>query len=272
MVIIYQDYRDEPEDVFAPLPPELACRLYHLEMGDFSKDTDFYQQIIPTSADILEMGCGTGRVTCQLAREKERSITGIDISLPMLHMAKQNMLTNCRYICMDMIYTSFRTTFDIILISYNTLNLIPSKKQLARCLGNCRRLLRDDGLLIVQLFIPDKKTILHPGRSFQFQIMDRPQGGKVIKEIRKKYHSASQTMTIEERFRIRPMQDGENNRDYHSIYTIYTPSYKQWLMHFSKANFTPEKIYGDYKFTPYSEKRSTCLLSSLRKTEKKQSS
>ncbi len=43
MVTIYQDYSDEPKDIFLPLPEELACQFYALEMDNFTADIDFYR-------------------------------------------------------------------------------------------------------------------------------------------------------------------------------------------------------------------------------------
>jgi hypothetical protein len=77
-------------------------------------------------------------------------------------------------------------------------------------------------------------------------MFDRPGGGKIIKEIVKHYDRLSQSVRIEERFRVRPMQDGPAKEDWHSIYTVAGFSANQWLDFFRKTGFTPTAIYGDY--------------------------
>ena len=89
MVTIYRDYQDEPDDVFLNLPEDLAASFYALEMENFSEDCVFFDKVLPEHGSVLEMGCGTGRVARRLAR-KNRPITGIDISLPILRLATQH--------------------------------------------------------------------------------------------------------------------------------------------------------------------------------------
>jgi len=62
--------------------------LYDLELGDFSADLPFYRKHLPEQpCAILELGCGTGRVSRALA-EDGHQLTGIDLSFPMLAVLK----------------------------------------------------------------------------------------------------------------------------------------------------------------------------------------
>jgi len=264
MITIYKDYQDEPEDIFRPLPADLSCQLYHLEMKDFTEDIAFYQKLLPKNCNILEMGCGTGRVSRVLA-DSNHTVTGIDISLPMLRIARQNSLSHCQYVCMDMTTPAFSSGFDTILIPYNTLNLLSQPYQLKKCFKSCHSMLHKGGQLIVQIFIPTEKRLSQPKKTFQFQLFDRPEGGKIVKEIVQDYNAKTQTMQVEERFRIRPMQKGENNEDYHSLYTILAWNSKQWLEFFTESFFSPVHIYGDYSFSSFNSTKSTCLLVVLKK-------
>ncbi len=264
MVRIYKDYQDEPEDIFRPLPADLSCQLYHLELKDFTDDIAFYRKFLPKNSTILEMGCGTGRVSRALA-DSNHPVTGIDISLPMLQIARQTPVLCCQYVCMDMTDPAFSNNFDTILIPYNTLNLLSQPSQLKNCFQSCHSLLHEGGQLIAQIFIPTEKRISQPEKSFQFQLFDRPEGGKIVKEIIQQYHAATQTMQIEERFRIRPMQEGENNEDYHSLYTTLAWNIDQWLDFFTESCFSPVHIYGDYSFSSFSSAKSTCFLIVLEK-------
>ncbi len=264
MVKIYRDYADEPADIFLPLPEELACDLYHLEMEGFQEDIAFYRKILPECGRILEMGCGTGRVARRIAG-KERQVTGIDISLPMLRQAARKQPANCRFLCMDMTATGFRQSFDTILIPYNTLNLLAEEERILNCLDGCRTSLHSTGRLMLQIFVPPDDSLHHSQTTFQFQLFDRPGGGRIIKEILKKSRPGTRTMEIEERFRIRPMQKGLANEDYNSIYRIASFPMAHWLMLFAKAGFRPEHIWGSYDRKAYGETPSSCCLFQLGK-------
>jgi SAM-dependent methyltransferase len=264
MVTIYRDYQDEPADVFLSLPEDLACSLYALEMENFSEDCSFFEKILPGRGAVLEMGCGTGRVARYLAK-KDQPITGIDISLPMLQLAGQHQHPYCSFLCMDMMATAFKRPFDAILIPYNTLNILTDKERILRCLLSCEEILRERGIIIVQLFIPTRDFLDNHRTTFQFQMFDRPSGGRIIKEILKRYLPESQTMRLEERFRIRPMQQGIANVDYRAITSIAAFNLATWLSIFARANFTPEHIWGSYACTPYDATLSACCLLVLKR-------
>ncbi len=259
MVKIYRDYQDEPGDVFQPLPEELAAGFYALEMENFSEDSVFFENTLPQHGAVLEMGCGTGRVARHLAQEN-RPITGIDISMPMLQLATQHRHPHCSFLCMDMLAPAFRKPFEAILIPYNTLNLLTSEQTILRCLRGCKANLRRKGRLIMQLFMPTTDFLSNDRTTFQFQMFNRPGGGRIIKEIRKKYLPESQTVQLEERYRIRPMQEGVANEDYHTRTCIAAFSLEKWLALFAEANFTPKHIYGNYTCGPYDAALSSCCL------------
>ena len=264
MVTIYQDYDDEPKDIFYPLPERLACEFYALEMNGYRADVDFFEPLLPRQGNFLELGCGTGRITSKLAGPG-RFVMGIDISIPMLQMATQGQRPSddsAFYLCMDMVQLAFSAKFDAILIPYNTLNLLGSEGRILQCLKGCKNSLRTGANLQVQLFIPTDDFIRQQ-KTFQFQMFDRPGGGKIIKEILKQYDSESTSVHIEERFRVRPSQAGEAKEDWNSCYTIAGFSADQWLSIFSTAGFTPTKICGDYSHNPYHSSSSSSLLATL---------
>jgi len=261
-VEIYNEYEDEPEDVFSALPEKLYCDLYELEMNDYLADIDFYKKRLPANGSLLELGCGTGRITRAISGNN-RTVTGIDISLPMVKKASVEKIPNHSYICMDMRKLSFSTFFDTILIPYNTLNLLSEKNDIVACLEGCRAHLKKDSAIWLQIFIPGEKLKTHKGRMFQFQMFNRPGGGKIIKQILKKYSAASRTILIEERYRIRPMQEGQDNQDLHHFFTIAGFSYSEWVSLFQQAGLHIIHSWGDYDMTPFDHHNSSCLLAVL---------
>jgi len=270
MVTIYQDYDDEPEDIFLSLPENLACEFYALEMDSYRADTDFFETLLPSEGSFLELGCGTGRIARKLALPgrsagPNRFIVGIDISIPMLQLATQRQQSQDRspiYLCMDMAQLAFSIKFDVILIPYNTLNLLGSQDKIIRCLNGCRNSLHPKGKLLAQIFVPSAE-FLRQNKTFQFQMFDRPGGGKIIKEILKQYAPSSKEVHIEERFRVRPLQGGDAKEDWNKHYSIAGFSAKQWLFFFKKAGFTLTDIFGDYTGSHYDSSTSSTLLVSL---------
>ncbi|MFT5698828.1 MAG: ubiquinone/menaquinone biosynthesis C-methylase UbiE [Desulforhopalus sp.] len=259
MVKIYADYGDEPEDTFIPIPDHLACTYYNLEMDRYDEDALFYDTIIPQKSRVLELGCGSGRVGRKLFNE-HRNITGVDISLSMLEKAKENALPKMHFLAMDMTNLAFSQIFDSIIIPYNSLNLLITKERILDCLLGCKKYLQPQGSLIAQIFIPPQKFLAEKKKSFQFQIFDRKPTGRIIKEIIKQYRPASETISVEERFRVRPAGPMADFVDYNNNYTVAAYQIADWLQLFETSGFKIKSCYEDFKKTHTYTTDSSCLV------------
>lgn len=240
--------------------------LYDLELGDFREDLAFYRHHLPAApCAILELGCGTGRVSRALAADGH-SLTGIDLSFPMLTTANLAATTpKPHYACMDMTALAFRTAFAAIIAPYNTLNLLTKPEALRTCLTQVRNLLAQDGVFLLQLYIPDHELRALEGKKrFQFQIFDCPDGSKVIKEILKSTEPQSCLVDIIERYRLRFRKDLPNE-DWQYTYQILGYGFEQWLEIFAEQGFCLEAAYGGYDLAPFIPKEHTTLLLVLRK-------
>ncbi len=253
------DYTKEPDLHFEPISTKKYRLFYDLEMGNFSDDVNFYLSTILPHSEILELGCGSGRLTRRLAQHGH-SVIGLDISLEMLQHAVGMRGENIHYTCMDMCSFSFSSSFDCIIIPYNTLNLLTNVNQVKQCLRLCRKHLVADGILLMQIYLPDQNITQTQNKTFQFQIMECPEGGKVIKETLKKYHHNTQTMLMEERYRIRPSEKGKTNEDLNHFMKLFTPGYNTWQTLLHTAGFSISREYGDYDMSSFSPDNCSCLL------------
>jgi SAM-dependent methyltransferase len=243
--------------------------LYDLELGDFREDLPFYNRHLPPRpCTILELGCGTGRVSRALAADGHR-LTGVDLSFPMLAaagLAATATATAPHYVCMDITALAFRTTFDAIIIPYNTLNLLTGPDSLHACLGQVRHLLKQTGVLLLQLYIPDRELrVLQGKKRFQFRIFDCPDGSKVIKEILKSTTSGSNLVDITERYRLRFRKE-QPNEDWEYTYQILAYGLEQWREIFAEHGFLVEAAYGDYDLSPFASEGHTTLLLAAKRT------
>lgn len=260
---IYDDYGDEPEDLFIPLPEALYDRFYDLEMEGYLEDVIFYDSIIPENTQILELGCGSGRVGLHLSGEN-RQVTGVDISLSMLQKGRSLAQKKVHFLAMDMTRLAFTSPFDVIVIPYNTLNLLVDRDNILKCLNGCAQFLQPGGSLICQLFIPTRKFITGGKKSFQFQIFELPEGGRLIKEILREYLPAKSTILIEERFRYRPA-DAKQNADYNTKYSVAAFNAIEWQYLFEEADLPFHTSFEDFERTPANSSDSSCLIALCRK-------
>ncbi len=78
---------------------------------------DFFLSNIEPGDFVLDVGCGNGSVTYDVAK-KANSVVGIDIDEDKIRDAKKNfLLDNIEYICGDIICWSFKQKFDVIILS-----------------------------------------------------------------------------------------------------------------------------------------------------------
>ena len=242
---IYADYSEEPEDQFLPLPEQLGCDFYDLEMDSYTEDLSFYKKHLPFRGLSLELGCGSGRV-CRRLATRQRPFIGIDINLASLQQAAQRKQPHVQYLNMDMVQLGLAAPFNAVIAAYNTLNLLTSRQKINDCLQGCRKILQPGGRFLAQIFIPAESLVISKKKLFQFQMFDRPGGGKVIKEVVKQYQPFQQNIQVEERYRVRPMQQGLANEDWHQIYTAAAFSRSTWLQIFSQAGFSLVHHYSNF--------------------------
>ncbi|PID75635.1 MAG: hypothetical protein CSA20_03430 [Deltaproteobacteria bacterium] len=257
---IESGYDNEPAERLSPLPQDLAVQYYDIEMQLYKEDAEFYASFVEERDHILELGCGSGRVSRYLAAHKRVELTGIDISEAALHRAEKQLLPGLRFVKMDMRDLHFSRAFTTVIIPYNTLNLLTGRSDILRCLRGCQKYLQKDGLLLAQIFTPSKRALISKKKTFQFQIFDDTAGGRLIKEIRKTYDSSSETIQVEERYRPRPSSPRKQREDYRRCYTVSGFQGSHWLSLFEAAGFSVQHHYQDFQGTPYHQQASRLIV------------
>jgi len=122
---------------------------------------------------ILDLACGTGRLTNLLAR-RGYDMIGIDISPEALDIAatraaseKQNIL----FLHQDMTNFELYGTVDAIVCCFDSVNYITCLRELKRCFKLCKNYLNPGGLLIFDINTPCKfeKTLADNTFIFDFE-------------------------------------------------------------------------------------------------------
>lgn len=106
---------------------------------------------LPRLAHALDIGCGTGELTCALARRGARTV-GVDFAAEMIELCRQTaraeQLANVEFVEASIFdYDPGDRRFD--LIAANGFIEYISPAELTRLLEQCHRQLNDDGVLVV---------------------------------------------------------------------------------------------------------------------------
>ncbi len=135
---------------------EPEVQYYDISVPDWPGEIDFYLELARNvkmkGGSILEVGCGTGRVTLQLAREGV-PIVGLDLSPSMLDRARQKSrgIPNLRWIEADMQTFDLGETFDLIILPGHTFQYMLTPADQVECLTHIRKHLDRSGKLVIHL-------------------------------------------------------------------------------------------------------------------------
>lgn len=134
------------------------AELYDWEQGFWShqnSDIKFYlEEAARWGGPILELACGTGRITLPLVRAGYR-VTGLDSSAAMLAVLErkataENLWVNS--VQADMAGFDLGRKFRLILLAFNALLLLQTLDLQRACLQACRTHLAEGGAIIISIF------------------------------------------------------------------------------------------------------------------------
>jgi ubiquinone/menaquinone biosynthesis C-methylase UbiE len=101
---------------------------------------------------IIDAGCGTGRITYELAKLKEvKNIVGFDNNLNMLKIAQQRSHPKIKFVKGDLRTYYQSRKVDLILCLYTTFNYLLKDEEIIQTLKNFRKCLKRNGMIVLDL-------------------------------------------------------------------------------------------------------------------------
>jgi SAM-dependent methyltransferase len=138
---------------------EPAAKYYDCAPGDFG-DLPFYQERIGAKhLDVLELGCGTGRILIPLAKDVG-FIQGIDASIEMLAICKRKIAqqalpqTKAKVEVGDITDFELGHEFDLIIAPFRVIQNLETDTELSRMFQSIRKHLKANGSCILNAFRP----------------------------------------------------------------------------------------------------------------------
>lgn len=117
----------------------------------------FRKQARQAGGPVLEVACGTGRITLPIARDGV-NVTGLDVSCPMLERARRKAATeglNLEWIEQDCRVMNLTRRFSLIFSATNAMQHLLDFESACAFLQSARDLLAPGGQLILDVFNPD---------------------------------------------------------------------------------------------------------------------
>jgi len=223
---------------------------------------DFYRrQITRYGEPVLELACGTGRLTIPLADDGV-DITGLDLYEEMLDHARKK--ASDRGVRIPLIQGDMRRfdlgkKFRFVFIPAQSLSHLHTQKEVEDCLSCVRGHLTEGGKLLIELFNPSLR-LLSRNSDEPFPLGDGPfelpdGTGRVFISCRVHYDSATQVNAIE--FIYRHEKNDEEKILSFEMRQFYPQEIDALL---SYNGFEIVHKYGDYHENTFSSKSSKQLI------------
>jgi len=154
---------------------------------------DFWlSQASKSGSPILELGCGTGKLSIPLA-EAGFSVTGLDNSPALLQFAASKC-AKVRWLEGDMRSFDIDERYALIMLPSNNLGHLHTPEDFASCIDCVKRHLLPDGVFVIDVFVPNLSLLLgYPKGEHSLDEYDSPEGhGKVRITALSRYEPATQ--------------------------------------------------------------------------------
>jgi SAM-dependent methyltransferase len=249
------------EIIMAELYDKLSSEFYdyHAKRGDIKFFTDY---ALESGGQVLELGCGTGRVLIPTARAGVE-ITGLDLSAEMLKLCRskletepENVKSRVNLVQADMRNFELKRRFSLATITFGPFNNLLSVQDQLDCLACIHRHLNDGGRLVFDVFFADpailaikKKTPIVTSRK-PFLM---PDGRNVTWSLY--FHDIDYQNQIihEELLYDVHYPDGHQERLVYSEELRFFFRYEvEHLL--TRAGFVIEALYADFNKTPFGDK------------------
>ena len=227
------------------------------------RDVPFWRRVASgAGGPVLELGCGTGRVSLPLARAGV-DLVGIDRSAEMLARAHRQILKSSnpqvlkslRLVRADIRALPFDSgAFSMVLAPYGILQSLIRPRDLTATLASVARVVRRGGTFGIDL-VPD----VPKWREYEnrVQLRGRARGAQLtlIESVRQdpKRHLTTFEQTYVER-------RGTATREHRFDLTFRTLTVRQMTGQLERAGFRVDAVLGDYRGRPWDERADVWII------------
>ncbi|MGD9379826.1 MAG: class I SAM-dependent methyltransferase [candidate division WOR-3 bacterium] len=231
--------------------------LFHGEFGEHKPVyRTFFQKLFVENKvhSVLDCACGTGH-DLYLVYSLGCEVIGSDISESMLAHARKNLKSldikiPLQKIDYRLVHKQFKHKFDAVVCLSSSILHMPDKKEVIKAFLSMRRILRDNGLLVLTQGTTDKQWKQKPRflmacskkdfmRMFVIDYLERGARYNIVDIWHGKPKPEMKVWHV----------------DYEQI--LLKDDYSKLLQ---LAGFRKVRFYGSYKYEPYSKKESDMLI------------
>jgi ubiquinone/menaquinone biosynthesis C-methylase UbiE len=221
------------------------------------RDVPFWRRIaLAATGSVLELGCGTGRISLPLARAGV-NLVGIDRSSAMLERlraaaARRRRVSGAlRLVRGDIRFLPYESsTFDTVIAPYGILQSLLADRDLSATLESVSRVLAPGGTFGLDL-VPDVPNWRE--YSNRVQLRGRAARGVHLTLIESVHQDRSRRLTTFEQRYIR-------STEHRFALTFRTLTVKRMRERLDRAGFVVDRVLGDYRGRPWDERADVWII------------
>ena len=196
-------------------------------------DWYFYKRWLPENKDarILELCCGTGRLTLPIAKEGY-DITGIDYTPSMLAQAKikaSEVGLEISFIEADIRTLDLQNKYDLIFIPFNSIHHLYLNEDLFKAFNTVKKHLKTGGRFLLDCFNPNIQYIVeHEKKQIEVAAYTTKDGREILIKQLMRYERKTQINRIEWHYFINGKFDSIQNLDMRLFFPQELDTYLDW--------------------------------------------
>lgn len=208
-------------------------------------DLPFYKRWLPTNKEacILELCCGTGRLTLPIA-QAGYDIVGVDYTATMLEQARAKASESglaIEFIEADIRVLDLPKKYDLIFIPFNSIHHLYKNEDLFTAFKVVRNHLKEGGLFLLDCFNPNMQLIVEGEKEQKDVAAYTTKDGRevMIKQVMR-YENKTQINRIEWHYFINGEFDSIQNLDMRLFFPQELDAYLEW------SGFNVLHKFGDF--------------------------
>ncbi len=156
--------------------------LYDLEYEERDEDIEFYRCLARDAGEVLELGCGTGRLSVPMA-ETGASVVGVDVASAMLGRLRERVAEtklDIEVVQADFRFLELARRFPLVALPFNAIHHVFTAEEILALFDTVKAHLAPGGRFALDLIVPDARYYdRDPEGVHELRHFPDPMGGRM---------------------------------------------------------------------------------------------